>query len=332
MEILWVDDQNKERDEDRRNIISKQGNLKIDLIHPSDFCEGFLEKEYDLYLIDIRLNEIPNEKNGSRFPYQGSTVDSIIRERYPDTLIYGLSQDFEKINAEAESFLINSVFDRFFDIKQIKRDGHNILYNDAIDFNRIKKVKKNDISAIFKLLEIPKDCENRFNLALPSSLKNGIRSLPEGTCQAFSRWVLNIFLQTPGFLYDELHSATHLGIKKDAFKRIADQFLKARYTGVFSKTNKPLWWVSSLNEEILSNPAANSIQSLNPWEIAPKIFQIPDPEQTKCIVCGKNYPEHVGINVNALEELAPVHIRCSKPYQGKEVKLFFDEFRGFKLK
>jgi hypothetical protein len=336
IEILWVDDQQKERDEDKRNIIAKQGNLKIDLIHPDDIIiedSVFLKKEYDLYLVDIRLNEFPKEKNGSRFPFQGSTVDSIIREKYPDTLIYGLSQDYLKIAEDSESFLVNSVFDRFFSIDDIKSRGHNILYYDAMDFQQIKNAKPKDISEIFRLINIPKENEDRLKLALPPSLKKGIKTLPEGTCQAFSRWVLKVFLKTPGFLYNELYSATYLGVSTIAFKKIASgkDFTKIQYCGIFAKTNEPLWWVSSLNQRILTDPVAKSISSINPWEISPKLFHISDTDQTKCVVCEKKFPERVGININDPDDMAPVHIRCSKPYPGKEVILFFDEYRGFKL-
>lgn len=334
MEILWVDDQISEREEDKKNIIDKQPDLKIDLIHPVDFLStGFpyLEKKYDLYLIDIRLNEFANKKTGKKCPFQGSTIDSIIREKYPDTLIYGLSQDYTKIKGDEESFLIGSVFDRFFDFKEIKDSGHIILYHDAIDFQKILKVKQKNLSEIFKLLCVPDEYGERLKLALPASLKNGIGTLPEGTCQAFSRWVQKVLLKTPGFLYNELYTATYLGLSLTSFKKIEQNYdlPKAQYSGVFSKSNESLWWVSSLNQRILSDPVAKTFKTLNPWEISPKIFGCIEADQTKCIICDKLFPERIGINISDPDELAPVHIRCSKPYPGKEVILYFDEYRGF---
>jgi hypothetical protein len=69
-------------------------------------------------------------------------------------------------------------------------------------------------------------------------VEKGIWETPQ-----IARWIRNTVLRYPGIVYDELTSATRLGLSLDSFKepRVQSYFEQAVYTGVFSALNQ-CWW------------------------------------------------------------------------------------------
>jgi CheY-like chemotaxis protein len=339
LQILWVDDEKEDREPDKENIERKNDKLEIKLIHPNDLLESLKKEKPDLFLIDFYLNRRAlvkisiKGKSSEKYPYKGLTADSIIREKCPDIPIYCTSSYYKTLQKDPIFYLICSSFDRFLDFNNIQNQGHEILYFDALDFKRIRESGKQGISSILSLLAAPEEEHEKLKLTLPSSLRQGLYQNKEGNSLVLAKWINNVLFQNPGILYDDLFSATFLGIKLDDFKGIAfseDKIKTAQYKGIFSKTNTPFWWKSKLLQNVFSFEKIAKYPDKSPCVVAPDMLKIPKKSRTKCIVCGKEYPECVGINLTNSSDCSPVHIRCSEPYIKRKTELYFEEYRGFK--
>jgi len=331
--ILWIDDDYVNHEDDAKNLESEISNLTVEIIHPVDL-EKKLKlkiKKPDLFLVDFFLNQIP-APDGRIFPDRGLTVAGRLKERYPELPIYGVSHEEKRGMFDTDAQAAKSVFDKQLTFETVQNNGAKILYWDARDFRIIRIAKKEDIDALLSTLKAPESIKDRFHLVLPDALRQGLGTKKEGNSIAFGRWILEKFLTTPGFLYDDLHAATHLGLTETVFRRISKnkKFNRIKYSGIFSKTSPDLWWVSELNNLVFSSPKVKKIDSDATWEIAPTIFGIAGEECSKCVVCSDPYPELVGINLDNENKLAPVHYRCSESYPSKKREMFFDEIRGFK--
>jgi hypothetical protein len=335
--VLWVDDENRDRKADKERFEKRQKNLKIELIRPEKIAEWLCEKDWDLFLIDYCLNLLsPRENNSSeindiRYPYKGLTVEGIIREQNPDKPIYCVSSKYEELKSGPEYNFIRKAFDGFLGLKDIQRHGEIILYSDAIDYKSIREARKNDLNTLFSLLQAPDEDWEILQLVLPTSLRNGLETNSEGSSIEFACWIKDILFENPGMLYPELNSATYFGMNVEGFESIKARLNCALYTGIFSQTNEPFWWKSQLTKIVFSNKKITKYPDKSPWIIAPSIFEVPSLQRTRCIKCGNEFPECLGISESDPSDIQPVHIHCSHPYSQKEVKMYFEEYRGFKI-
>jgi hypothetical protein len=275
-----------------------------------------------------------NEETGQKFGYQGFTIAGMIREKFPESPIYGVSVEVsQKSNGifGSRSQAAIEVYDKIFSFSEIQSQGDKILYYDAIDFKKIRESKKGNVKTLLDLLKAPLIDGDRLKLILPNDLKNGLKFYDRGNSMAFSRWVLKDLLFTPGFLYNKLQSATHLGMTIVTFEKYINKFNESRYTGIFSETSEPLWWVSKLDEKIFSYSISKKTSEVNTQKLASKIFKLSKNQCAKCIYCGELFPETVGINLDDENDKKPVHYKCSIPHPKLKNKMYFDEPRAFKI-
>jgi len=333
IKILWIDDDCENHREDVRNLEGENSNLIIDIIHPTKlFDKKSLKKaNYDLFLLDYFLNEMPSS-DGSKYPDEGLTIAGKIKEKHPELPVYGVSHQENKGMFGTASQPSKAIFDKIFTFLEIQRKGANILYWDAIDFKKIRKIPKEDVDALLTLLKAPVFSQSRLKQVLPDDLRRGIDTKREGNSIAFARWTQEKLLSIPGFLYNDLQAATHFGMTEEKFREVVQEskLKKAKYIGIFSKTSPTLWWVSELNNFIFSSSKAKKFKFNNTWELAPLIFKIEEGDFSKCAVCNECYPDIVGIDLADATHHAPIHYRCSEPYPAIKRELFFDEIRGFK--
>ena len=108
----------------------------------------------------------------------------------------------------------------------------------------------------------------------------------------------------PGFLYDELWTATALGIRESALPKIISSFDKATYTGIFAFPNIQRWWASSLAEILyqLHKPEAGEMS----WHVGRRLAGITGRDFSRCAVCNEPYPETVGYLDASTEERRPM--------------------------
>ncbi|MFX0196309.1 MAG: hypothetical protein ACFFCW_09330 [Candidatus Hodarchaeota archaeon] len=254
--VLWIDDE-IDRTEDARYIAQKTENLRIEVIHPieekmKDRLAQIKDKKnlQDLFLIDYFLDRKAMRPRGEKFESRALSLAGRIRELLPEYPIYVLSnkeRDSEGIFA-SEAQAAKASFDKILTLRDVQRYGHRILYFDALDYRLIRNSERNKIDALFKLLKAPEEITDKLKLVLPDELQYGLSSpsrskIPFGNAISFANWVRELILNIPGFLYDELYTATYLGMKREYFKNISSKFKKAVYSGVFASTSPNLWWV-----------------------------------------------------------------------------------------
>ncbi len=329
--IWWIDDKDEHR-KAAKEMEKKTKNSKVIFFKPEDVSKmlgsSSLRKIPNLFLVDYRL-----DSQRDKFRDLGLTMEGKIRENYPDIPVYGFTLYPKRKNFYEK--VVKKRFDKILDFKDIQRCGHIILHKDALTYRKIKSSRTNDPEELFRLIKAPNDIKQRLRTMLPDELhggltRSGAATKYPGDTIIFARWVRQSLMARPGFLYNSLHTATHLGMIESAFKKISKNFESARYKGVFYETEQPLWWVCVVDEILLSQKKTKSIKETNPWEIAPLVFKIPTKNQTKCAVCGEKYPETVGFNLTDEEE-QPVHYKCSNVDRNKKTELYFDEPRSFKI-
>ncbi|MCL5962684.1 MAG: response regulator [Chloroflexi bacterium] len=338
--VLWIDD-DPSRTAEAMNLCSSH--LVVDMLRPeqleSKLSGGLtIRPEPDIFLVDYYLNQYANVDE-HKYAYYGLTIAAQIREHYPEYPIYLVTEHATE-NGEAKldewRQAAKASFDRILTLKIVQRSGQSVLYNDALYYRSIRELPRGDPKQLLTLLK-PTDAESedRLRLILPSELRNGLgrqgSAASGGNAVTFARWLREVLLAVPGFLYDDLHTSTHLGMALERFSELSDRFKQARYSGIFARTCEPLWWVSALDNILFSSRKARKAVGSRPWEVAPAVFGIPDQERSKCAVCGAFHPETVGVNLEDANDLRPVHFRCSQPHPNKKRELYFDEPRAFRL-
>ena len=344
VKVLWVDDELTDRTEDAKNLEYGRKRLRVSVVHPTELLTVLSkletrEKIADIFLVDYFLDEVPG-KNNERYEQRGLAAAGKIRELEPERPIYVVThKEMEREEGifASEAQAAKASFNKILTFKELQREGHDILYYDALDFNAIRESPREDLNALFELLKAPKGMKERLRLVLPDELREGLVmpgsiKHPEGNTIAFAKWVREILLSVPGFLYNELRASTYMGMNIDSFNRVSSKLKRARYSGIFARTNPPLWWVSGLNDIIFSNPKALKSDKTNPWEVAPIVFGIHDKDRSSCSVCKDFFPETVGMNLMNDKDLRPVHYRCTIPHPKKRREPYFDEPRAVEVK
>ena len=147
---------------------------------------------------------------------------------------------------------------------------------------------------------------------------------------SFSKWVREDFLENPGFVYDSLRAATLVGMTVDAFIKRSEEFQKALYTGIFSKTlDTPRWWKSSIEKLIYQKIAPENPQT-DIRLIAKEYFSLDIQEMAKCVVCKEILPDLVAYDPTTTN-FEPAHLRCSKADSTFMRRMYFDEQRTIDL-
>lgn len=319
IKVTWIDD-DKNNEEDARNLESKNRKLHIKFI-PAIGFESVLKEKTDLFLIDDRLH-LRNYKNGL-------AVAGHVRVKFPETPIYLFSAWPNTTLRTTLAQAAESAADKVIDTKKIRREGHDILYYDALDYRKMRTARRHSLRVIFRLLRSPLDDQNRIRMVLPESLKKGLSRT--GNAIALGKWVSTNFLASPGFLYDSLYASTKLGMTESAFCKRESRFRTARYSGIFSNTSGPLWWNSTLMDIVFRRTARRfpREEKTDLPDLTKRLFNLASSEIAKCVVCGRKNPETIGLDKYDESNRHPVHIRCSIPHPTKTRAMFFEEVRQF---
>lgn len=339
--VLWVDDAITKGGSTTQAVLTLMRQTKgliADARHPNALETALHDREFDLFLVDYRLSKEPDE-NQKKYRYTGISVGGLIRDRFPDLPIYLTSALID----EAPEKLDSELFDRVVTHSSLtKKDGIAVLRDDAVDFKKIRNTKhRTSVKSVHQLLRTPKSAHLEVERVLPEDLRRGLGAreherantrptkLASGTIQ-FGRWVMNVFLANPGVLYDQLYSATYLGMTESYFLRKFSKNADAhQYRGVFSLTHQPLWWKSGLTELVIGHPNAKNYGSLRIWDLAPKLFDVPMQARPKCSVCGKSSPETVAYDRDNPVRRGPAHLSCSEPDPKRQPVLYFEPYRVF---
>lgn len=318
VEIFWIDDDDTRRI-DAQHLEKVKEDLKVTFLIYGEwvaFIEEMKERPpIDLFLLDYLLFV-------KRLNPGGLGVAGEIRENFPDCPIYIFS-------VKSIPEIAQQIADSILDFKVIQREPV-LIYLDAVDYRAIRMSPRSSNADLLGFLKAPEIDQERIILATPESIKRSVSSQSPFSSIEFAKWTKDIFLRLPGFVYDELFSATMLGMSAQTFHKMSSIFEKAKYCGVFSSTQVKLWWVSTLKAIVfeLANKEMPDDSSTDLSRLTPRLFKLDESEVSKCFVCGERYPETVGSDHNG-ENYHPVHYRCSIPHPKKTRMVFFEEERQY---
>jgi hypothetical protein len=194
----------------------------------------------------------------------------------------------------------------------------------ANDFAEVGRRKKLTGPSLIQLLRPPKSDAGRLESILPDQLKADPEdaSLPS----RIYAWVQRVLVERPGFLYDELWSATLIGITPAAFDRLSKQFGGCRYVGAFSLPHRQRWWKAALTDLVYKAVPPDPREQT--WHVGRRLRGVEKKDFSKCSVCGLDFPEVVAFEDATVDgKRHQMHLRCTVAHPRFSRELFFEEIR-----
>jgi hypothetical protein len=200
----------------------------------------------DLVILDHVFNKT-GRKN--LFRIAGSTVAHILRRTWSDVpmvCVTGMLENpsLRKKHSDRES---ERQYLELFQYESLLQRVDE-LYVIANDFKKIVKANLSSPTQIAKFLNVPSDDRSLFISSLPQEFGSPVDA---STPHRLSRWILQVLMAYPGFLYSELRAATMLGLSVAGFRKVQGLFESARYKGPYAKKAHSLWWVDRLRSVLI---------------------------------------------------------------------------------
>lgn len=322
MTFIWIDD-NPKRESASKNLERLRKvkiffcNVKDEDLYKKLQAITQEHKEPDLLLIDDKLDKV-----SGGLIRTGSTTAEILRESWPECPVVCITA----VKLHDISLHRQDIYEEVIEDKNLS-DHYSLLITIANAFSLMRKKPVKDIAGIIRLLKAPTVDRDRLVTVMPESLKAHIKD--KSLNMNLSRWARHILLARPGFLYDDLWTATLLGVKVTSFKKIKKYFVKAKYDGIFQDSNNEKWWQSQVR------PALSSIvkgdEETLPCILGRSLPQIKKADYSICYACEKELPDTVAyVDDTPTSAQKPMHLRCTVAHPRYENSLFFDEIRMMK--
>ena len=238
----------------------------------------------DLIMLDHNFSKVQKRL----FGIHGSALAHLLRIQLPKTPIVCVSgQQLDSDDFNAEDI---SEYTYLFDVNQLHSESNlETLFAIARDFQLLCFPEKQPVRhALVDVLKAPEADKQALISVLPEEFEAAL-VVHSTSPHRIARWVLNVLMKRPGFLYDPLETATLLGLTEEAFStKIKPLFEDARYRGPFATDTRPLWWASTLTDVLY---AALPDCALLPSQEAGRRFQgIDEADYSRCGVTGGHTP------------------------------------------
>lgn len=244
--FVWIDDKTQKVEAFRPSIEAgpKQSNscatVKVlqvtrDVLQDLDTWSADWQTSVpDLFIIDHVFNlSLP-------LALQGSSVAHLLRGKFPSTPMVCVTAKIDSPNTVDQEDLAE--YTALFPYTKLE-EYIDDLYAIARDFRKLSASGAKVREHLVDCLRPPARDRADLLRILPEEFQNQLHAT---TQHHMARWIYNVLLQRPGFLYDRLNAATLLGLTTEGFAKVEPLFTKARYKGVFEMGAKPRWWVSEL--------------------------------------------------------------------------------------
>lgn len=194
----------------------------------------------------------------------GTTWAAEIRAAHPTVPVIGISHERE---CDIPKFRLES-FLAFFPREQLMGPSPPLKDVDALlsGFASVCATLKREsgqtgAELMAGLINPPAPVADLLNAAIPTALRG---RWDEETPHVAGRWLWHEFQGLPGFLFDELGIATHLGLNLKGFGLVRSKCESARYRGAFCSDGRPRWWIGEIREaigRIVAIPCGRSVSS-----------------------------------------------------------------------
>lgn len=318
--VLWIDD-DEERREENRGGVGNDDRINVTTLGPMEAAsellggpngEGQIPSDPDLALVDWYLQT--DEYSGD-----GPSIEGILRDTFKTLPIYAFSGEYGNSEFDREQ---KRGEHRFALITSPDRLDDDDLIQDIQDYQQIRSKEGEGIDGILELLDAPQELKEKIQSTLPQEFAEGLPAEDEGDSDSslrFARWVRHELLETPGLLWDDVWTATKVGIKKEQFAEYSSKLSSAKYTGIFSHRNN-LWWRVKVRDEIyqLADEQDHSVDRL--WKSGPELLDVSESDRSTCEVdsCDKPHPpQTVAAGSPSQKPEFQVHYNCSNIEQSR---------------
>lgn len=319
--FLWIDD-----DESRKRsleTLKKRLNVEGEFLNvsnkniTSEIDKIVSSKKFDLILIDHFLDSA--QKSTQATIKTGSTVTEYIREKKADWPIIGITAAGKSTDIDTRK---KSTYEDLLEVSSIS-DHYDLLLSIASSYRTLVKKRPKDNNALIKMLKAPKDVNEKLAVVIPEDIRKNYND--ESLLINISKWIRRGLMSKPGFLYDDLWTATLLGLKRDSFAKVKHLFKNAEYNGIFFNKSNPKWWQSQVRQIIYSMFPDDKTSF--PWQLGHNLDKISKKDYSICHVCDKEFPETVGYTDETANTAKPMHLRCSFVHPNFESTLYYDDIR-----
>jgi hypothetical protein len=257
LRFVWIDDKKDKVEAYRAVIEAGLGNARaaLELIEVKSDALAALSKwstenksrPPDLFVIDHIFNAtLP-------FALKGSSVAHLLRSEFSLVPMVCVTAMFDQPNSFDQEDI--SEYTALFLYQHLE---HHIedLYAIAKDFRKLHPQDTRLREHIVACLKPPSRDKADLLRLLPEEFEGEMKHATTG--HRVARWIFNVLLRRPGFVYDRLHAATLLGLTEAGFKKVESQFESARYKGVFATGHDPRWWASAIRKRLYDLAGENA--------------------------------------------------------------------------
>jgi hypothetical protein len=312
--IAWIDD-NPDRARTADELGAEFINVKnADLAAKVE--ELLKGSQRPLVIVDHIL-----DKTSSTNPVfqRGSTIAEALKERWPACPVIGVTNADK---ADRIDLRTKQAYDDLLSFSDFRKHFDRIQPI-AKDFARITRASVRKPADLIELLEAPSEDEERLTAALPDDLKRSPRDPSVGS--RMYGWV-NHLLSRPGFLYDELWTATFLGLNHQGFDKVRQIFDRATYRGVFARPDDPRWWVSRVAQLLYQKVEPRSGELS--WNVGRRLAGIKPEHYSECYCCDEDSPPEIVAYLDASsDERYPMHLNCTVLHPRYKRELYFEDVR-----
>jgi hypothetical protein len=253
---------------------------------------------------------------------KGSTIAEAIKEKWPSCPVVGVTN-----------------VDNFAGIDERTKQTYDVLFRFhyfAKYLDRIRGIAQgfaviartdSDMANLIHLVKPPADEIERLLAALTDDLKK--LSQDASVASRMYLWVEHL-MDRPGFLFDRLWSATFLGLNEEGFAKVARDFDKAKYAGVFARPDEPRWWSSRLSE-LLYKQCEPKLGEMS-WHVGRRFQGIKKEHFSFCYCCREEFPETVAFLDEASNEQRAMHLEHTVLHPLFKRELYFEDIRMMKGK
>jgi hypothetical protein len=217
------------------------------------------------------------------FGLKGSSVAHLLRSAFPTTPLVCVTAMYDRPKSFNQEDI--SEYTALFLYQQLD-ENIEALYAIARDFRSLRVGKDNVRQHLVSCLKAPRADREGVMRILPDEFQDRRHATTE---HRMARWIYNVLLARPGFLYDRLHTATLLGVKENALSKVEPLFEKALYRGVFATSDSPRWWASELRRLLFTALSAESASDV-PQLAGRTLPQVSQPDHSVCYVSKATMP------------------------------------------
>ncbi len=215
--VLYIDDQIEEpprTTEAIRELLRSSGKFEVNLRPPpKDFSE-LSDDLPDVLMVDLDLSTA--HIDGKPISYFGSTLAAEMRLRHSSCPIVLVTRpQFVNLEGKLQILEESADLDLILLKEEIIKDPMGIsvrIQALAEGFKDLDSIRGQEWIKVLDLMKADKSERNILREAGPPIVK-GQWQVPN-----VARWIRNVVMRFPGILYNDLWTATRLGISVDAFK------------------------------------------------------------------------------------------------------------------